>query len=262
MPMVRTELYTSGNLGHEKKPAILGMPGFVKGLEGGRIDMIFEDLSKEMVCMGMMYDGIEDSGSKVVCDFSLSRYMQNMKEAFEELSQHPNVDASRVGVIASSVSGAIFAYGLSNGATNGISPKCYVSVSPLVGWKYFGTEELRNALVNARDKKLIEEFPITSVYDAQRGITRVIPIRCLDEIEKIDGLQELANFKPNGMSVMTLVGALDDRASAKSMGVYHEMLGGKSEHLLHYESEGHAIPIDKMKEPVEKFFRKHLSASF
>jgi len=256
--MVKTKIYSPKNKKQEKMPAVLGMPGFVGTLKKGRIEEILQELSKKGVFgLGMMYDGIEKRGAKVVCNFNLGRYLQNMQEAFEIIYDNPKVDSERVGVITSSISGAIFAYGIANNRTNGIKPKTYVSISPLVGWEYFGNEEQRYLLKKARDEKLLDEFEITSVYDAKRGIKRVIPIECLKEIEKIDGIAELEKNPPKNLEVLTLIGNLDERVSPSSMERVHYLLGGKPENILRFIT-GHAIPIEEIKKPAVNFLEKTL----
>ena len=83
--MVQTKIYCK-NKKNEKMPAVLGMPGFVGSLKQGRIEQILRELSKRgFFGMGMMYDGIEKKGEKVVCNFNLDTYLKNMQEAFEVL---------------------------------------------------------------------------------------------------------------------------------------------------------------------------------
>jgi len=242
-------------------PAILGMPGFVGTLKGGRIEQILQELSQRGILgLGMMYDGIEKNVNKVICNFNLKKYLKNMQKAFEILYNNPKIDNERIGVIASSISGAIFAYGIVNNKTNGISPKAYAGISPLMGWPYFGTEEQRYLLKIAAKRKAIDEFEITSVYDAQRGIKRVIPIECIKEMEEIDGIAELEKIPLKNLEVLTLIGNLDERASPSSMERAHYALGGKPDGIRRYIT-GHALPIGDIKEPVVEFFERALKSA-
>ncbi len=257
--MVSIKIYPSAKNEEGKKPAIIGMPGFVGTLEGGRIEKLFEEFAYNgVVCIGMMYDGIEHQGNKIVCKFNMDNYIKNMQEALEMTSRMPDVDTSRIGIISSSISGAVFASGLVNNRTSGITPKSYVSISPLLGWQYYKTPEFRTGAEQAIKAGIKTDLVITSVYDAERGIKRVIPLSCLDGVWNIDGLKELEKYPPNGMQVMTLVGCLDDTSSPESMRKYHERLGGAPKDLIEFEMEGHAIPFDKMRMPVASFLERTL----
>jgi len=257
--MVSIKIYPSAKNGQEKKPAIIGMPGFVGTLEGGRIEKLFKEFAYNgVICIGMMYDGIEHQGNKVICNFNINTYIKNMQEAFEMISRMPNVDTNRIGVMASSISGAVFAYGLADNRTAGINPRSYVAISPLVAWQYYKTPEFRAGAEHAIKAGIKKDLIITSVYDAKRGIERVLPLSCLKGIEKVDGLRELESYSPNGMEVMTLVGCLDDTSSPESMRKYHEQLGGKPEDLVNFEMEGHAIDFNKMRVPVTSFLERTL----
>jgi len=260
--MVKTKIYSAKNSKkNEKIPAVLGMPGFVGTLKDGRVEQILQELTKKGIFgIGMMYDGIEKRGNKVTCNFNLEVYLQNMKEAFEILYNNPKVDNERVGIIASSISGAIFAYGIANNQTNGITPRAYVAISPLMGWEYFGNEEQRYLLKQARERKLLKDFEITSIYDAQRGIKRVLPVECTKEMEKIDGILELEKNPPKDLETLTLIGSLDERASPGSMERAHYVLGGKPENLLRFIT-GHALPIDNIEKPIIKFFERTLKSA-
>lgn len=260
--MTKTKIYSpKKSKKDEKMPAVLGMPGFVGTLKDGRVEQILQELSKKGIFgMGMLYDGIEKKGNKVVCDFNIRTYLKNMQEAFEILYDNPRVDNERVGVIASSISGAIFSYGIANKKTNGISPKAYIGISPLMGWQYYGNEEQRYLLKKASEEKLLDEFEITSIYDAQRNIKRVIPIKCVKEMEKIDGIIELRKNPPKNLETLTLIGNLDERATPSSMERAHYALGGKPEDILRFMT-GHAIPIKEIKKPIIKFLERTLKKS-
>lgn len=257
--MVKTKIYhPKKSKSNEKMPAVLGMPGFVGTLKDGRIEQLLKSLSRSGIFgLGMTYTGIEKKGKKVICNFNMKEYLEDVKEAFKILHDDPRIDNERIGVITSSISGVIFSHAIGTKYTNKIAPIAYVAISPLMGWEYFGSPEQRQGLKKAIEAKTIEELEITSVYDARKGIKRVIPIESLKNIQKINGITELNEKKPQGLEILTLIGELDERASPNSMEIAHYTFGGKPENILKFPT-GHTIPSKNIKGPIIEFLKQTL----
>ena len=242
-------------------PAVIGLPGFVGTLEGGRIDAILKELcSKGTAGYGVLYDGIDeeritDRNRKVVCNFNLNSYTEDIRQAFERISEDERINLGGVGVLAASISGCVFAHALVNKKLNGITPRRYASVSPLVGYSSYRTERERRGLEMAIKEGIMKEIPITSPFDKERGIERVIPASCADELKALDSLSELrAGYSSRRMNVMTIIGGKDKTSNPKEMMDYHNALHGDGRNLLVFSDEDHNIPLNLMREKVIEFF--------
>ena len=234
----------------ENQPVIIGMPGFVRTLRGGRIETILKEMSEEgYKGYGVIFDDIKRHDKIVHCHFNLDNYLKNVDEAFQQAKEDPETDSSRIGVIASSISGSVFAYYL---AQNNPDVNCYLSISPLVGWDYYRTEQERNYALT------LPFFPITTDNDKKKGIRRIVPSSSYDEMQKIDSFQALKYAEFTGMNVMTLVGSADDVADPNSIKDYHKALGGTKKGLIEYQGIEHAIPLELSKETIKDFFRRNL----
>ena len=255
----------------EKLPGVIGAPGFVRPLEGRRVEAVLETLSSQNKTIGssFIYNGIKSIPSQngaetIICNFSLDGYVNNLAEAISMTLSNPNVNPSRIGIFASSISGAVSAYFLAQNPKFQIRSIAFIS--PLVGWNYYGTAQQREFIKKLREENKISPsaknsfIPITTKYDIQRDIKRYIPIECLDELEKIDGINALDNYRNQSIKVMTFIGEKDDVASPDSMINFHRKLGGGDEtYLLKYHEHGHAIPIEDIMEPALEFFKKTLA---
>lgn len=256
--------------GKEKLPGVIGAPGFVRPLEGRRVEAVLETLSNQNETIGgsFIYNGIKSIPSQngaetIICNFSLNGYVNNLAEAISMTLSNPNINPSRIGIFASSISGAVSAYFLARNPEFPIRSIAFIS--PLVGWNYYGTAQQREFIKKLREENKISPsaknsfIPITTKYDSQRNIKRYIPMECLDELEKIDGIKALNNYRNPDIKVMTFIGERDDVASPDSMADFHRRIsGGDETYLLRYPEHGHAIPIEDIMEPALEFFRKTL----
>jgi pimeloyl-ACP methyl ester carboxylesterase len=263
LQMVReVKAYTPENL-REKAPVVIGAPGFIKPLEGRRVGRLLEQL-KERGIIGyeFIYDGVESTQlrngkTRIVCDFTLEGYVRNLKETIETAFSNPDVDQSRVGVLASSISGMIFAYFITQNPEFPI--RSYASISPLVGWKYYGTEQARQYVKQLRESNKINPapnnsfIPITTDNDKSNNVERVIPIQRLDELERLDAIEVLDRNYRGSIDVMTFVGGKDNVSNPESIKEYHRKLRGSEEKLIVYPECGHAIPIEDTLQSVEFF---------
>jgi mannose-6-phosphate isomerase-like protein (cupin superfamily) len=241
-----------------KAPAIIGMPGFVERIDGGRIDTALDELSKEgFIGYSMQFKGVTSEESTVICNFNLESYLKDVKEVYDRALSDPDVDKERIGFLASSISGAIFPHFLARYPETNKSIRAYVAISPVMGWEHYADKATRDEIKSLGKKRLMGYLSITSDYDEKRGIERVIPRRCFPELEKLDTMKALENWLHNGMNVMTLVGINDIVTPSSSMKSYHAKLGGNPESLKEYPC-GHAIPLDLIREPVKEFFKSTL----
>ena len=241
-----------------KGPVIIGMPGFVGALEGGRIEDILSDLSEEgFVNYGLVFSDIEMDGNKVTCHVNFRNYLRDVDKTIKRVLSDPFVDPSRLAFLASSIGGAVFGHWAprqNREEGSGVDIKRYASVSPIPGWSQYRTPEIRAYA------ETLPEIRITSPLDEERGIERVIPNSSLPEVKKFDAIKELReNYASDGMSVLTLFGRHDDIISGvEAIREYHEALGGNPRdrnELVGYDC-GHAIPNDLSKERIKAFFRK------
>lgn len=249
-------------------PALIGLPGFVGKLEGGRIDSILKSLTdKGIAGCGVLYDGIDeetndDRNKKIVCNFSLESYIKDIEQAFQRLKEDEKIDTSRVGILASSISGAVFAYALARNRLSRIVPVAYASISPLVGYSSYANEATRAGLERAIAEGAMTEIPLpVSRFDRERNLRRVIPIACVSDLKTLDSIPELRdNYFNNGMEVLTLYGKSDNISSPAAIEQYHDALYGKKDdkHLIGFDGEGHDLPLELIQEPIVDFFTRNL----
>lgn len=230
-----------------KVPLVIGMPGFISPVEGSRTEDILRDLSERGILgYSLRFKNIrsENDGKRVVCDFNLDNYVADLQEVVDMAMHDPRFDGKNLGVFASSISGSVFAYFIANNPTTPIT--AHVSVSPLMGWRYFANPQTRQALSR------MPYIPITTEMDRTNGIERIVPIENLPELERVDGLGALKEYNPHGMKVRTLFGNQDKVSDPESIREYHRRLGGRAEDLLEFPC-GHAIPNEISQNKITGF---------
>ena len=176
-----------------------------------------------------------------MCSFNLDEVSERIGELIDHFREEEKVDAEKIGLISNSISAipsTKFLIDSMNSENRKINS--YASISPILGWDYFlpGNERLKNKLV-------LEEgaLSVKTLFDMKNGIERTLELETVKKLKETDCLKSLAEcrYENRGMNVMTIIGKNDYKASPDSMRKYHEILGGKLENKIEFES-GHDVP--------------------
>jgi len=226
---------------------MLGIPGLVHAQEDTRVDNLLKELNKSRINGARMtFSGIEYNEANIRCNFNLNQYINDISQAVDSASK----ENSSIGIITSSIGAGIFSYFISQ---NPIKISGLVSISPAVGWPYYGNQTIRNSLENNP-----RDFEITSLYDKEKNRKRTITREGLLEMMKANGLEVLrTSYKPDSMKVLTIIGKNDRISDYASMLEYHQLLGGKTEELLEYDC-GHDINMDFCQDEIVRFLKEVL----
>lgn len=248
----------------EKFPVVIGLPGFVGMLDGGRIERILKELNNYRIAgCGVLYDGIDEEREgerdrKVVCRFNLEDVTKNIEEAFKRIAEDERFDVNRSGALTTSISSCALNHAFVYNRLNGTNLKALAQISPWVSYKTYRTEAERKWL-EMKLSQGMSEIPITSRFDSERGITRVIPAECAPELKKLDSIAELReNGYKKRFDIMTLLGNKDKTCSPDAMMEYHRALCGDDKNLIVFDGEDHNIPFERIVEPAISFFVENL----
>lgn len=250
-------------------PVVIGLPGFVSPLGKGRTEENLELLSREGIAgISVKYTQIEqrqgtEGITEIVCNFNLNQYIAEVTSAFKIIGEDPRLDGSRVGILASSIGAAIFTHFLAEHSEHQGQVRAYVSVSPMLGWDYYGGIDTRNALEAAITSGQMTEISIgNQTYDKDNKINRYIPASDLNELKRVDALRVLDEIELNSaMRVLTIVGREDTVASNASIIAYHRKISGKNpeSYLMEFNC-GHEVPNATSQRQIVDFFTDALAA--
>lgn len=237
-------------------PLVIGLPGFVSTLEGGRTRDILSELPNHGIAgYGITYSGIKEKNGLITCNVSQKSFRRDLVKLIDEAIEDSRIDHSRISFFVSSISGGVLGDYLAN-SSNPIKPLSIVSISPLLGGPYFlpeQTEEEREQMKN------LPYVNISSPADKEQGIERRIPRNAFKEIAEIDALRDLReNYHGPPIKMLTIVGRKDKVADPVSIREYHKIIGGEDKYLVEIDC-GHAIPSQEIGSMIIRFFEENAS---
>lgn len=247
-----------------RKPVIVGFPGFATTAdEYGRIDFILEELSRHgIVGIKFTHSSVRREGNTVVAPFDLADYVCEYAGALEYAAGRDDVDHEHVGVIASSMSGAIVAYLLAKeyGGRKTTAPiRCMAFTAPVTGWSHLYDSERREQLARLKDVKQDWHMDISTPEDKQGNISRKIPGKSIHEFMRLNVLDILkGGITHPGVEILTIGGNADTTVSPTSFTPFHEHFGGRPGNIFIYEGQPHHMDTELYKKKVFDFFTAHL----
>lgn len=249
--MEKIQFFLPNNL-QGKIPCVLALPGIVAVDEPTRINSILEKLSKENGILGMRLNYVEREEREEVdlYRFDLTATTQDIENAIKIALTEFNASSDRIGLVSNSISALPATdYIIKNRSlADRLKLRCYVSISPLLGWNYFTNKEIRDYIERER--------PDLEISNGKEKKRKVIPKEMLPDFMHRDALDSLRGYKKDGMAVLTIVGVKDKKADPNSMKDYHRILGGKEKDLILLEA-GHDVPNSN--EFITRFLIEHLS---
>ncbi len=240
------------------RPVVIGLPGFTHRSERTRIDNLLEKLTRHGIFgVRVNYPGIierQENGRVIECHFNLQGYIQSAKEAREYVSRSSEIDATKIGLLSSSMGSGIVGHWLAQNPD--WSPSGMVAISPLSGWRYYGNEQARSLIQRMKYDIII---PLTE-KDKQQGIVkRVIPKEYLEEVISTDAITSLGmSRRTPTIPMMTIIGTNDNQVSQESMDAYHRALADPNNEELKTWTSGHAVPEKRYEAGAITFFKKYL----
>ncbi len=237
----------------EKRPLIIGAGGLLEKEETGRIDETLGSL-REYGCItyGVKFSAICRDGDTLVCPISFA-WIGDVKATVETALNDERIDKKRIGIIASSLGATMMDYFIARDHTlaEGLGP--YTAISPFARLN----RQLVPAIQKFQERK--QDLDLSSAYDKERGIKRVIPYSNLDIILDLDSTAELEKrSRIYHINPLTIIGVKDDRCDIEAMKKRHEILDGKSENLLQHNC-GHAIPQQEIEKDIVQFIKNNFN---
>lgn len=237
----------------EKYPLVIGVGGLLEQGESGRIQEMLQSM-KEKGCIvyAPRFRTICKDGNKIICPVN-GNWIDDIGLVVREALMDETVDQNRVGFIASSLGATFLDYFLAADETLSDKPKPYVSIVPFAK---------PHPAIKPHVRRMIDgkvDLDVSFPHDREKGITRIIPARCLETVLDIDVPQALLNGKkPYSISPLTILGAKEDRCDNTATKLRHEILSGKPENLIELAEYGHSIPQEVIQDRVLEFMYKGL----
>lgn len=250
--MVSIEPFKSASERRKNAPVIIGIPGFVSKIHGGRIHDVLETLSQEgFVGYAIsQYTGTHEDGKRIEVPFNLESYIQDVEQLFDfALSETAN---PRINIFASSIGASVLTHFLAR--TKRLpNITSYVSVAPFLGTKRSNKKDFPK--VNGKTQKIPRYIPITTQSDKKAGIKRIIPGNSKPQLDLIDALEAAKNSRDIAY-VQTHIATKDRLVEQASAEKYHLEMGGVPEDRYLYKS-GHDISHEESRDRILNFFRTY-----
>lgn len=247
-----------------RKPVVVGFPGFATAPdEDGRTDTVLRALTEQdIVGIKFTHSSVRKEGSTIIAPFNLADYVGQYAGALDYAAGLDDVDRERVGVIASSMSGAIIAYMLAReyreGRKTEVPIRCIAFTAPVAGWDCLYDVATRAKLARVKDRPE-GHLDISTPEEKMGGIARKIPFCDISEFMKLDVLKMLeGGITHQGIEVLTIGGGADTTVDPTSFRPFHECFGGRSGNIFIYEGQPHKLDIELYKKEVLRFFTSHL----
>lgn len=266
--------------GRTKHPVVIAFPGLVECSEHTRADNILKGLTAHGIA-GIVwtyahpaceYEGRKGEVQKLrEMSFQLNTEiaLPNIKAGLEYIHQHAregHYDKYKVGVLTSSIGAGLFGKLFERYAIKHHEVIAHTAISPLPGWNQFVDARTREAILKSE-----KDFNISSEHDKKNGLVRTIQQRSLKDLAKMDGLASLGRLNEKLRCVriygghtdivlpaqLTIMGKNDKTSDPEGMRKYHELMGGKPENLIEFES-GHDVPEEESNQRVIDFFVEQL----
>lgn len=245
----------------EKHPVVIGIPGLVDSTETTRIDHILSTLADNGI-VGVKYyhSGIRREGNVITCpidhELLLTDFGETLK-AIKGFAPGLKIYRSHIGVLASSIGAGIFGEYFARHDNPRGQINAFASISPLPGWNQYADFETRRRVLSSKG-----EIDITSKWDKEKGIQRVIPHKSLSDLTKLDSLHALELYRDilrthHYPETLTIAGSEDKIVSIDDSKEFHRLLGGKPKNFVQIEGS-HELPEDKTNGLVVDFFVKSL----
>lgn len=217
---------------------VIGVPGLVKPTEGSMVESLKG--MPNIKFFRVPYSLVTGNGNQIVCNFNQETYIQEVEHAYEQALENKR-DGEAIGVVASSIGAYFFSKFL---AESGAKIDWAFLFSPFVKINPALNRLVNYHLENERD------LNISSQFDSDNGVERIIPYKDIIPVAGIDCLQ-FAKYMRIG-EVVTLMGSRDERANPYAIQKFHYALGGTQENLVVFDS-GHNLPRQKAIESLRDY---------
>ena len=190
-------------------------------------------------------------GNTILCPVN-GTWVEDIASVVKEALRDQRVDLERVGFIASSLGATYVDEFLASNESLTEHQKPYAAIVPFARPHTGIKPHIQRMIAGKVD--LDVSFP----HDRERGITRIIPARCLQTVLDIDIPKTLSN-KPGSYQInpLTIMGLKDDRCDNEATRERHKILDGKPENLIELDY-GHSIPQEAIQERILQFMYKGL----
>jgi len=235
-----------------KQPLVIGVGGLLEQKESGRIEEILQ-MMKERGCIiyAPRFSTICRDGDKIICPVN-GDWIEDIGKVVREAFLDERVDTNRIGFVASSLGATFVDYFLSTNTLPASEPIPYASIVPFAK----PHPEIRPQVQRMIDEKV--DLDVSFEHDKRRGITRLIPSRCLETVLNIDVPKELSvNGINYPITPLTILGLKDNRCDNEATRKRHLLLSGKSSDLIELDY-GHSIPQEEIQKRILQFMYKGL----
>ncbi|MBS3083258.1 hypothetical protein J4423_00470 [Candidatus Pacearchaeota archaeon] len=236
-----------------KQPLVIGVGGLLEQGESGRIQEMLQAMKdKGCIVYAPRFRTICKDGNKIICPVN-GNWIDDIGLVVREALMDETVDQNRVGFIASSLGATFLDYFLATDETLSDKLKPYVSIVPFAK----PHPAIKPYVQRMIDGKV--DLDVSFPHDREKGITRIIPSRCLETVLDIDVPQALLNRKtPYSINPLTILGVKEDRCDNIATKLRHEIFSGKPENIIELAEYGHSIPQEAIQERVLEFMYKGL----
>ena len=130
----------------KRVPFVIALPGIASPDEESRIDTILKELKREEI-YGRRVEYVQKTATNEQDEyfFNFDETAENIQMEIEMSVRFRNANPEKIGIISNSTSAIPVTKFLRNFPETKV--KCYVSISPLLGWNYFLSPEQRNSFL-------------------------------------------------------------------------------------------------------------------
>jgi len=215
--------------------------------ESGRIQEMLQTMKdKGCIVYAPRFRTICRDGNTIMCPVN-GAWVEDISLVVKEALRDTRVDADKVGFIASSLGATYVDEFLASNDFLTKNKKPYAAIVPFARPHEGIRPHVQRMIAGKVD--LDVSFP----HDRERGITRIIPSRCLQTVLDIDIPKILSNKStPYQINPLTIIGIKDDRCDNNATRKRHKILDGRPENLIELDY-GHSIPQEAIQERILQF---------
>ncbi|MEK6908862.1 MAG: hypothetical protein AABX23_02315 [Nanoarchaeota archaeon] len=236
-----------------KLPLVIGVGGLLEQGESGRIQEMLQAMKdKGCIVYAPRFGTICKDGNTIICPVN-GNWIEDIGRVVREALSNERVDPYRIGFIASSLGATFLDYFLASDTNLPDKIKPYVSIVPFAK-PHPGIKPHVQRMIDGK-----VDLDVSFPHDRERGVTRIIPSRCLETVLDIDVPKALSiDKKSYSINPLTILGSKDDRCDNSATKQRHHILSGKPENLVELPEYGHSIPQEKVQDRVLEFMYEGL----